>query len=201
MKLWQIGAGIVAVLWLTAGCSSGSSGGGGNTSCTQISGDWSLSGCTDTACSVSQNGCSVTLACSPSGDTYTGTVSGNSVTFSSSGTSCSGTVSGPSATGSCNGGGQSCNFSASCSGGACGSTGSGGGGSGGGSGIDCNQSCGILTNCCASLPMSDCLEGCNTNPNQSQACLDCFNDTSCGNLAPCVVANCGLPQEVCGTAQ
>jgi hypothetical protein len=195
MKLWVVGALIGGTFWVVAGCSSGSDGDGGNGSCTQISGSWTLSGCVDTSCSVSQNGCSVSLSCQPSGSIYSGSVSGNTVSFASSTTSCSANVNGANATGSCTGGGQSCSFTASCSGGACGSSGT--GGSGGGSGVDCNQSCAILTGCCPGLTTADCLEGCNLNPNQPPACIACFNDTSCNNLAPCVVANCGLPQEVC----
>jgi len=88
--------------------------------------------------------------------------------------------------------------SGSGSGGTGGSTGSGGsGGSGGGTGIDCNESCGYLTTCCPGLPMQECLTGCTQNPNQSPDCVACFDDTSCNALAPCVIANCGLPQDVC----
>jgi hypothetical protein len=70
-------------------------------------------------------------------------------------------------------------------------------GSGGSGGIDCNTSCGYLTTCCPGLPMSECLEGCQTNPSQSPSCQACFDDTTCGALDPCVIANCGLPQDVC----
>jgi len=188
------------LLWALSGCSSGSTGGGGgNGSCPQISGNWTLAGCADTACSVSQSGCNVSLSCTPSGNSYTGTISGSNVNFGDSTTSCSGNVNGASATGTCSASGQSCTFSASCTGGACGSSGTGGGGgSGGGGGINCNQSCTALTACCPSLTMSSCLDGCNSNPNQPQSCLNCFNNTSCGNLAPCAIANCSLPADVCG---
>lgn len=83
-----------------------------------------------------------------------------------------------------------------------GSGGSGGGGSGGSSGIDCNESCGYLTTCCPGLTTQDCLAGCTQNPNNTPSCVACFDDTSCGSLDTCAIANCGLPQDVCyGTTQ
>lgn len=200
MRWWTLWVGIGALSLAFVGCSSSSSGEGGG-SCPQISGNWSLSGCSDTSCTVTQSGCSLTLTCSPSGDTYTGSLSGNDVSFSTASVSCAGTVTGTTGSGTCSGGGQTCNFTASCQSGACGGSGTGGGGgTGGGSGIDCNQSCSILTGCCSGLTTADCLTGCQTNPNQSPACIACFNDTNCNNLAPCVVANCGLPSELCGAA-
>ncbi len=73
----------------------------------------------------------------------------------------------------------------------------GSGGSGGSSGIDCNTSCGHLTACCPGLPMAECLEGCQLNPNNPPACVACFDDTQCGALDTCAIANCGLPSDVC----
>jgi hypothetical protein len=63
--------------------------------------------------------------------------------------------------------------------------------------MDCNTNCGYLTSCCPALATEDCLQGCQQNPNQPAVCAACFEDTSCGTLDTCVVANCGLPPEVC----
>ncbi|GMV13438.1 MAG: hypothetical protein AMXMBFR56_16620 [Polyangiaceae bacterium] len=105
------------------------------------------------------------------------------------------------ASGSCNTSLGSCQWNAACQSGACGTVasggGGGGGGSGGGSGIDCNASCQTLTNCCTGMSMSDCLEGCNSTPSTSSACIACFQNPSCGSLTPCVIANCEVPSELC----
>ncbi len=212
VRLVFVGAALAA---LGLSCSSSDSGGGGG-NCPDVSGTWTLSGtCRDTSCTISQNGCNVTLNCSPTGTTYTGSVSGSSISFGDGSGTCNGNLATKTASGSCNEPGVgTCDWSASCQTGGClaigstgGSTGSGGGvgsggtpGSGGGTGVDCNASCATITGCCPGLSMSDCLTGCATQPNTSPACLACFNNTACGSLGPCVVANCGVPSEFCGDA-
>jgi hypothetical protein len=49
--------------------------------------------------------------------------------------------------------------------------------------------------------MDDCLQGCQQNPSTDPNCTACFDNTSCGALDTCVIANCGLPQDVCYGAQ
>ncbi|MEZ4224835.1 MAG: hypothetical protein R3B13_28035 [Polyangiaceae bacterium] len=206
MKAFTSALTVGLVVGVFAACgSSGSSGGGGG--CPDVSGSWTLSGsCADNSCTVTQNGCNVTLSCSPSGEVYQGSVSGSTISFGAGSTSCSANFGNKAANGSCNDTTSgACQFTGSCVSGACGvSSGSGGGtglgggtGSGGSSGVDCNSSCSAITNCCPQMTFSSCLEGC-SQASASQACLNCLNNTSCGSMVPCLVANCNVPSELCG---
>ena len=68
--------------------------------CTNVAGTWTITGtCNVNSCVVTQSGCSISMACT--GGTFTGTVSGNDVTFSNSTAACSGSGPGNTASGTC----------------------------------------------------------------------------------------------------
>lgn len=124
-----------------------SSPGGGPGSCADVSGSWTLSGnCADDACTVTQKDCNITLSCPASGGVCQGTVSGTSISFGGGSISFSANVGNKTSSGSCNSpSAGTCQFTGSCSSGACG----GGTGSNGGSGLDCYSACGSVTQCCS----------------------------------------------------
>lgn len=100
---------------LCAAC--GSSSNSGSAQCVDMSGNWAIVGlCGIESCAVSQTGCATNFTCTSGSKSYSGTVSGDSFSYSGatilgvSGT-CSGTVNGTSMSGTCMGGGGSCTFS------------------------------------------------------------------------------------------
>jgi len=157
------------------GCGS-DSGGGGSGGCPSLSGSWTVSGtCSATSCAIAASGCTLSLQCND-GNTYSGTLSGTSLTFSGGGASCSGTVGdlspgkSPEAKGTCSLSGTTCSFDAQCGSGPCTSAGNTTVGSGGGCTSDANcpsgQGCKTETNgdnYCAPLCMT--LDTC---PTQNQ---------------------------------
>ena len=101
LSKWLVGSLVITTLALA--CSSSNSGGGSGT-CANVDGSWNLSGaCPDNACTISQNGCSITVNCSPSGDVYTGSVTDTGISFGDTSGNCSGSVNGKTSSGSCDG--------------------------------------------------------------------------------------------------
>ncbi len=101
------------------GCSSSTdNGGGGNGNCSNIAGTWGVTGsCGPDTCVITQNGCNTNFSCGGGTHSYTGSVSGSSVSYAgqTSGgvqATCSGTVSGGTMSGTCSGAGATCSFSA-----------------------------------------------------------------------------------------
>jgi hypothetical protein len=96
----------------TIHCSSSTS----TSSCTNIAGTWSVSGCASFQCKVTQSDCSVSIGCPLI--SYTGSVSGDSVSFQSFAgdggvtQACQGTLSGMTLMGTCTSGGTPCTFAA-----------------------------------------------------------------------------------------
>jgi len=65
-------------------------------------------------------------------------------------------------------------------------------------GLDCDSACSTIKSCCVNMDMSQCKTGCAEQAEFKDAtCEDCFNDSDCGNLVPCVIANCGMPASAC----
>jgi hypothetical protein len=98
--------------------SSGGSSSGSGGSCPNIAGTWRVTGaCGSDSCVITQTNCSTNYSCSDGAASYTGSVSGNSVSYS--GTSadgipgtCTGTLDGTTLTGTCNTGDIMCAFTA-----------------------------------------------------------------------------------------
>jgi hypothetical protein len=91
----------------------------GGSPCANIAGTWAVSGdCGPDTCVISQTGCSTTFACSAGSAAYTGSVNGDSVSYSGTSAtgapgSCSGTVSGAVINGTCvSQGNPACAFTA-----------------------------------------------------------------------------------------
>lgn len=110
----------VVMVGLAAAVSVGCGGSGSSSSskCTNIAGTWGVTGaCGPDNCVVTQNGCSTNFSCGGGSHSYTGSVSGNSVSYSGQTAggvpaTCSGTVSGATMSGTCSGAGASCTFAA-----------------------------------------------------------------------------------------
>jgi hypothetical protein len=100
---------------LLLGCSSGSP---SEPSCVNIGGTWMTGGtCGSLTCLVSQSACSTNLSCNNGSESFSGSLSGSSFTYTgtqSSGAamSCQGTVSGSNATGTCTVGNATCSLTA-----------------------------------------------------------------------------------------
>lgn len=186
-----IGAALVSAL--IAACSSDSSSDDDGT-CADVAGSWNLFGtCSDDACDITQQGCNLTVSCSPSGTVYKGTVSGEHVTFERSGRSCTVSVNGVSASGSCTELGVACSWLASCTAGSCTSaTGTGGTTSG----VDCGPACLAIVGCCPTMSAFNCQIGCEKT-SALPTCKPCYENLACGALVPCLRANCSLPQKEC----
>lgn len=98
--------------------SGGSSGSGNNGNCTSIAGTWGVTGtCGADTCVVTQSGCNTNFSCGGGTHSYTGSVSGNSVSYAGQtakgiNATCSGTVNGASMSGTCSGAGATCTFAA-----------------------------------------------------------------------------------------
>ncbi|MFO0567167.1 MAG: hypothetical protein U0263_15970 [Polyangiaceae bacterium] len=117
---------------LSPGCSSKND---SSDSCPQIAGEYSVSGnCADSHCTIFQNECQVSMNCDVSGSGMTGSVSDSSLVFGDQDSHCSGNIAGKSGSGNCTYSGGSCNWTVTCVGGACLSSGSGGEGGGPGGG-------------------------------------------------------------------
>lgn len=141
---WQRRAICVLAVVVTGACYGGGGGndGGGGDSCEELSGTWLISGtCVAASCTISQNGCSFTMACDDGSDA-TGTFDGSSVSFNvsveGSTTNCSGTLGDytdqsddPEVKGTCSGSGETCSYTAECVSGDCTSVGTPPVGSGG----------------------------------------------------------------------
>lgn len=97
------------------GGTSGSNGGG---DCANIVGIWAIDGgCGADVCTISQNGCTTSLLCGSGSVSYTGSLSGDQVTYSGESgggleSTCQGTVNGGTMTGTCTSSLGSCPFSA-----------------------------------------------------------------------------------------
>jgi hypothetical protein len=107
--------GLLAIVGLAidqAGCSSSNT----SSSCTNIAGQWTVSGCSNPTCSVSQNVCTVQISCSVI--SFAGTVSGSSLDITAFGAdggvvqTCQGTISGATMTGMCQSGTGVCSYTA-----------------------------------------------------------------------------------------
>ncbi len=176
---WLTTTGVLIVFGVIACSSSSGGGGGGGGSCLDVSGSWSLGGdCqSPSSCTVTQSGCTATLACGS--DTTTATVSGSSLSFKFGTSPCTGSVSNGVFTGTCSESGSTCNVSATCSSGVCGSQnasgGSGGSGSGGTSGNGGTSGGGGTGpgNCGGTLYSND------------GACQSCMETACCSQLAAC----------------
>jgi hypothetical protein len=117
------------MLFAATGC-FGSSGGNGNQEadgdCTHLAGSYTLSGtCAATVCSLSQSGCSFSMACDD-GSSFNGSVDGPNVDFAGGGISCSGTLQdygdatkNAEVEGSCTVSGSTCGYEAKCQSGQC----------------------------------------------------------------------------------
>jgi hypothetical protein len=110
---------MVGVTLVLAGCGDEDDGGGnGGGSCDSIAGRWVIGGqCGPDLCAITQNGCATTLDCSGGAASYTGSVSGSSLSYSGTAASgapgtCTGTVSGNTITGSCASAGVTCTYNA-----------------------------------------------------------------------------------------
>jgi len=109
---------LAIVLPCLAACSSSSSDGAANGSCTNISGTWGTTGsCGPDTCVITQNGCSTNFSCGGGATSYTGSVNGSNVSYAGKTAggvdgSCTGTVQGNTMSGTCSVGGATCNFSA-----------------------------------------------------------------------------------------
>ena len=166
--------------------------------CADVSGIWTLTGdCQDNSCTISQNVCSVSLDCSPTGTVYSGTVSGNLLSFGDGSGTCSGTVATKAANGSCDiPGFGKCDWAAQCQSGGCAVAGSGGNTGSGGTGGACSTHCAALTSCCSQITKASCLADCASTP-PSAGCQSCFSNTSCGSSVPCITSQCGVASELC----
>jgi hypothetical protein len=109
--------GVMLVATLGMGC--GDSGNNNNNgTCANAAGTWSITGaCGTDTCIVTQVGCATNFACGGGAAAYTGTVSGNSISYSGhdpSGAagSCQATIAGTTASGTCNQKSGTCTFSA-----------------------------------------------------------------------------------------
>jgi hypothetical protein len=87
-------------------------------SCADVSGRWTIDGdCGSDLCTIEQTGCSTVFDCMAGTAAYSGSVSGNAVSFTGTtagglpGT-CQGTISGSEMSGTCTVHGFSCTFSA-----------------------------------------------------------------------------------------